>query len=113
MTLLLVKEAKYAQNELASKVQRLSVVWIKAHVGHEGNKEAVRLAKQGTTNSEKYLHIGTPQAEINSEINKYIRDVWNEKWQAYSEGMHTKEFYTHNEKNKAKALFTLSHFELS
>ena len=49
------------------------------------------MAKQGTTNSEKYLHIGTPQAAINSEINKYIRDVWNEKWQAYSEGMHTKE----------------------
>ena len=113
MTLLLVKEAKYTLNTPASKVQCLSVVWIKAHVGHEGNEEADRLAKIGTTNNEKHLDVGIPQAEIKSEINKFIRGIWNEEWQAYRETKHTKEFYTQNDKNKAKALLNLSRFELS
>ena len=113
MTSLLVREAKYALNKLASKIQRLSVVWIKAHVGHEGNEEADRLAKLGTTNSEKYLHVGTPQAEIKSEIKKFVRGIWNEEWQAYNEGKHTKELYIHNDKSKGKALLTLSSFALS
>jgi len=91
----------------------LSVVWIKAHVGHEGNEEADRLAKLGTTNGEKHIQVGTPQAEIKSDISKYVRNLWDEEWQTYSEGKHTKEFYTHNDKNKAKALLTLSRFELS
>ena len=39
MTSQLVRETKFILNKLASKVQRLSVVWIKAHVGHEGNEE--------------------------------------------------------------------------
>ena len=94
MTSLVVRETKYALNKLASKVQRLSIVWIKAHVGHEGNEEVDRLAKLGTTNNEKHVQVGTPQAEIKSEISKYVRDIWNEEWQSYSEGKHTKEFYT-------------------
>ena len=42
-----------------------------------------------------------------------MRDIWNEEWQSNSEGKHTKEFYTHTDKNKAKSLLTLSRFELS
>ena len=38
----LVRETKFILNKLAGKVQRLSVVWIKANVGHEGNEEADR-----------------------------------------------------------------------
>ena len=93
--------------------QHLTVVWIKAHVGHEGNEEADRLAKLGTVNSDKHIQVGTPQAEIKSDISKYVRRLWDEEWQTYTEGKHTKEFYAHNDKNKAKALLTLSRFELS
>ena len=63
MTSLFVKETKHTLNTLASKVQRLSVVWIKAHVGHEGNKEADRLARAGTTNNVNQISVGTPQVE--------------------------------------------------
>ena len=72
-----------------------------------------RLSKLGTTNGEKHIQVGTPQAESKSDISKYVRNLWDEEWQTYSEGKHTKEFYTHNDKNKAKALLTLSRFELS
>ena len=61
MTSLLVKESKHTLNTLASKAQRISVVWIKAHVGHEGNEEADRLAK--AVNNENQISVGTPQAE--------------------------------------------------
>ena len=88
ITSLLVRETKYALNKLASKVQRLSIVWIKAHVGHEGNEEADRLAKLGTTNNEKHVQVGTPQAEMKSEISKYVRDIWNEEWQSYLSLIH-------------------------
>ena len=47
------------------------VVWIKAHVGHEGNKEADRMAKLGTVNSDKHIQVGTPQAEIVISANMY------------------------------------------
>ena len=89
------------------------VVWIKAHIGHEGKEKADRLAKIGTTNNEKRLDVGIPQAEFKSEINKFIRGKWNEEWQTYSEAKHKKEFYTQNDKNKAKALLGLSRFDLS
>ena len=44
-------------------------------MGHEGNKEADRLAKRGTTNNEKHVQVGTPQAAIKSEIYKFVRDI--------------------------------------
>ena len=70
-----------------------------AHVRHEGNKEADRLAKLGTLNSDKHMQVGTPQAEIKSDISKYVRRLWDEEWQTYTEGKHTKEFYAHNGKS--------------
>ena len=94
MTSQLVRETKLILNKLAGMVQRLSVVWIKAHFGHEGNKAADRLAKLGTTNGEKRIQVGTPQAEIKSDISKYVRNLWDEELQTYGVGKHTKEFYT-------------------
>jgi ribonuclease HI len=35
-------------NELASKSKKVTLVWIKAHVGHEGNEKADQLAKDAT-----------------------------------------------------------------
>ena len=90
-------------NKLAAKVQCLTVIWIKAHVGHEGNEEADRMAKLGTVNSDKHIEVGTPQAEIKSDISKYVRRLRDEEWQTYTEGKHTKEFYAHTGKNKAKS----------
>ena len=91
MTSLHVKETKNTLNTLATKVQRISVVWIKAQVGHEGNEEADRLAKIGTTKNENQINVGTLQAEIKSEINKSTQCKWDKKWQTYSKAKHTKE----------------------
>ena len=57
MTSQLVRETKFILNKLAAKVQRLTAVWIKAHVGHEGNEETDRLAKLGTVNSDIHIQL--------------------------------------------------------
>ena len=47
-----VLDTKVAPNNLAKLTRITVVVWIKAHVGHEGNEVADEMAKQGTTLTE-------------------------------------------------------------
>ena len=41
----LVKDTVAQLNIIGNKVNRLEISWIKAHVGHEGNKKADQLAR--------------------------------------------------------------------
>ena len=45
----LVKEAIGALNLVGGKVNRLDIAWIKAHVGHWGNEEVDRLAREASS----------------------------------------------------------------
>ena len=89
----LVLDTKKALNELAMKVRRLTLVWIRAHVGHEGNEHADDLAKQGTKKDKLNNIILQPISSIKEKINKYIRVGWDQEWLTYTEAQHTKEFY--------------------
>ena len=45
----LVREAIRGLNTLAANSRRVTLTWIKAHVGHDGNEEADALARHATT----------------------------------------------------------------
>ena len=102
MTSVLVLDTKKILSELALKTRRLTLVWIKAHVGHEGNEHADELAKQGTTEDNKNNTILPPITNIKEKINKYFQKQWDQEWTSYPEARHTKEFYKCNDADKAK-----------
>ena len=60
----LVLQTKLTLNELAKKTRRITIVWIKAHVGHEGNELADELAKEGTKKKLQTCNIGIPHNNI-------------------------------------------------
>ena len=94
-------DAKTALNVLAQITKNTVLVWIKAHVGHEGNEAADELAKLGTT-STNYINLGIPACESKRLIDKLMRSKWNREWKEYGEGKHSKEFLQGNCKSKTE-----------
>ena len=69
-----VVRAMSALNTLSLRAKSVTIVWIPAHKGHEGNKKADVLAKRGTreTDPERIASIGKPQAAFKMEIKSNI-----------------------------------------
>ena len=80
-----VLETIKAMNELAKHARRVTLVWIKAHVGHKGNELADRLAKEGTLINTINNDIHAPLSSVKNQINKFIRTQWDKEWQSYKE----------------------------
>ena len=79
--------------KLREKVQALSLVWIKAHHGHDGNALADEYAKQGTVDPSNYEFSLMTKTEINRIIEKKTLDSWGNKWQNLQQCRQTKNFY--------------------
>ena len=60
----LVLETKETLNLLAQRTRRITLVWIKVHVGHPGNEVADELAKKATKEDKIDNKINTPLAYI-------------------------------------------------
>ena len=97
---------------MAKLTRNTVLVWIKAHVGHEGNEVADEMAKQGTT-SNNNIKVGIPLCETKRLVEEFIRGEWDKEWNSYKEGKHSKEFLLGNDKIKAKKLLELNRWDLS
>ena len=77
----LVEECINAINSLG-KNNTVTIQWIKAHVGHEGNEAADQNAKNGTeirrSGPEPFLPV--PQAYIDQKIEESFIKKWNKRW---------------------------------
>ena len=83
----------------------VEIRWIKAHVGHLGNEEADRLAKEGAEDiGAEYFEPEFPQCAANAAIRKALEREYNIYWHNSSTCRQTKIFFPDFNSQKAKKL---------
>ena len=78
-------------NRLAEKNVNISLVWIRAHVGHAGNERADQLAKRGTT-ADKFGWVDKPFNSVKRRVGDLMRREWEKEWGSYKGARMTKQF---------------------
>ena len=99
-------------NNLASKIRQLNLCWIKAHVGHEGNKQADKLARDATMliSTERLHESKCIRKEI---LTKKIYEMWANQWQPDPTCRQTKQFFEKPDPVQSKKILKLARSKLS
>ena len=94
---------------LALEVKHLTLAWIKAHAGTEGNEQADQVAKEGAAGGSHMKESQTPipWQVAKSKIEEYTTSIWKHKWITAPQFNHTKLFYNSPNKNKSKYIFKM------
>jgi ribonuclease HI len=81
--------------ERLQTIVRVTIHWIKAHVGHAGNEKADQLAKLGTQKSSYHVEpiIPVPLSWTKGKIRAYLYKEWTERWRGITEARQTKIFF--------------------
>ena len=66
----LVKDTINAINLIGSKVQRLEIAWIKAHVSHQGNERADQLARESAVLTPNVHGIMQPYSFLKNKLRR-------------------------------------------
>ena len=102
-----VKNAVDSLNYLASKGPSVSIVWIKAHVGHFGNEVADSLAKEATElNETEAVQMGRPINSIKNAISGKAYRTWASIWLNQKQARMTKQFFPVIDNNMSKNIYT-------
>ena len=90
-----MKETFNTLNILGSNTKRLTLNWIKAHQGHEGNKIADRLANIGARAKNEQQPVPVSDTLVKTYItNCMYYDSWGMKWKTdTNSNKHTKKFF--------------------
>ena len=90
--------------ELGYASKNLTLAWIKAHVGYEGNELADDAAKQGALDPiiTDQIKLPTTKTEIKNAIKTFTYQTWKRRWEADPAYKHSKHFISGPNSNFAK-----------
>ena len=110
----LVMETVKSLNALASKVAKVTIVWIPAHKGHDGNERADELAKTGAAKPDigAIMSVGEPSSYTRRKIKDGMYAEWREEWNMNTQMSHSRSFYGGPDSHKAKFVIKLARLEL-
>ena len=80
-------------NKLAGMNVNISLVWIKAHVGHPGNERADCLTKRGTESDINASWVKCPINSYRSRTDNEMVKEWNKEWLECGMARMSKQFY--------------------
>ncbi|XP_023244854.1 uncharacterized protein LOC111642708 [Centruroides sculpturatus] len=70
----------------ATKENILYFCWVKAHVGHEGNETADRLAKEACKQDTNPTYSLTPLSSMKHQLKLHYRTRWQHLWSTSAKG---------------------------
>ena len=109
-----VNRAVEALNKLSEQTLSLTLCWIPAHKGLQGNERADTLAKLGgkLPLDNRTPHTAIPHALIKASIRESTYKQWQQEWASSGMATHTKFFYYCANPSKAKFVYKLARLEL-
>ncbi|GBL95253.1 hypothetical protein AVEN_37715-1 [Araneus ventricosus] len=80
MALSAVEEARDIIDNIKEYKGKITLTWIRAHMGNFGNERADQLAKEVTLISDETISFVPSRNQIRNELNKIIKDLWQNRW---------------------------------
>ena len=92
----------------------VSLVWIKAHVGHPGNERADFLAKTGTElDVSDSVWVKVPGNSFRRRAASEMASLWAREWQQYAGGRMAKQFFPQPNAELSDRLISLDRQDLT
>ena len=103
-----VHETSILLNSLQLRCKRVTLAWIKAHVGTDGNEQADQAAKEGANSNNIETYLPKPWCETLRLVEELIKEEWNFRWTDDVQYVHSKHFYPQTDTVKSKKLLEYS-----
>ena len=101
-------------SKLGFDIPRLTLTWIKAHVGYTGNELADTAAKQGAMEPEMSIKVDIPisRTEISNKLSELTHSKWMLRWTTSNEYKHSKHVLTGPNPILAKKILQLPRLKM-